>query len=81
MAGWELWGIQQVTSHPKGQPLQSASGLLSGRKASLVSPGLIFLEKLEPVFLLTFPNVEMLANGSKNCKTSQANQNRSAGQI
>lgn len=45
-----------------------------------MGPDIIF-QKLEPVSLLPFPNVEMLANDSKNCKTSRANQNRCEGQI
>lgn len=45
-----------------------------------VWPDRIF-QKLEPLFLWTFPNVDMLANDSKNCKMSRANQNRSEGQI
>lgn len=66
--------------HPQGQQLWSTSGLLPGRKQPDVWPDLIF-QKLEPLFLLTFPNVEMLANDSKNCKMPRANQNRSEGQI
>lgn len=45
-----------------------------------MGPDRIF-QKLEPVSSLPFPNVEMLANDSKNCKTSRAKQNRREGQI
>lgn len=38
-------------------------------------------QKPEPEFLLPSPNVKTLANDSKNCKLSRANQNRAEGQM
>lgn len=64
----------------KGQQLRSDGRWWLCRKTSLVLPDLIF-QKLEPLFLLTFPNVETLANDSKSCKTLGSNQNSSEGQI
>lgn len=73
-------GAEGSRPYPKGQQLWGVSRLWPRRKTSPVWPDLI-LQKLGPVFLLTFPHVETLANDSKNCKTSQANRNRSEGQV
>lgn len=66
--------------HIRGAAAGSAGRQLPGRKASL-GFARVHSSEVKAIFLLMFPNVETLANDSKNCITWRASPNRSEGQI
>lgn len=72
-------GVRSHIPTSEGEPLRAPAGGCQQENKPRVARA--HLSEVEAIFLLTFPNVETLANDSKNCKTSRANQNRSEGQI